>query len=846
MTIPTLSIDGGRVRLDLATRQLFVAGEPARLGGRAFDVLVALVDRRDRVVSKQELLDLVWPGLFVEENNLQVHVMSVRKLLGPQAIATVSGRGYRFTLDVRPVDGPTPTAALHEAPVAVAVDRTDGLIGREALIAQVDALLVQSAHRLLTLTGPGGSGKTRLALRATASWTARRSDPAFVVSLAPLRDAGLLTATVATALGLEPHPAQTPAQQVRTYLQARRVLLLLDNLEHLPDVAAPIAGLLADCPMLQIIATSRLLLRVAGEVEVKVPPLDLPVGDSTAEIVAAPAVRLLVRRAAEAGHALPDTAQDWQAAAQVCRRLDGLPLAIELAAARLRTLTVSALAARLAHSLALLKGGAADSPARQQTLRATIAWSHDLLDASARRLFRRVGVFAGGWSLDAAEALDDDPAGTVDRLETLLDHHLIQRLDDLGGQPRYAMLETLREFAIECLEAAQEGVPVRRRHAEWMADLARREERLVLGVQRPAALLRLQAERHNLRAALDFARQDERGPALLVRLVAYLGWWWYFDDALREGESWVDPLLPGLGADTAPGLAARCWTNAARLAFYSGSIALAHERAARAAELAQRDGGAEVLAQALLIQALAANPTSTATANAVMERSHAQFMATGEPWDMALGTFYRGVLLYFLPGGDDQSAQFLNEARVRFEALGDPWGCSGPMIYLGLLAERRGDFDAGYRQAHAVVVAATAAGDRFREAAGLHLVARSAFRRGNVAEAAAHVSASIALSLRRGHEIDALLGARWLAFLCWRQGRHDTAARLFGAAPAVTGNSPLRLILGPRHEADCSEAQRAVEQELAVERWQMLTSEGRARGLERLLQEIAPSTATLA
>ena len=322
--------------------------------------------------------------------------------------------------------------------------------------------MLDAGHRVVTLTGPGGAGKTRVAQRLAAVLGVRQ--PCWFVMLAPARDMAQFWAAIAAALGVQESGATSLPELVRTWLAPRPALLVLDNLEHLAGAGEAVAALRAACPQIQLLATNRTLLRVVDEQVLRVPPL-----------AAVDAAALFVRRAAEAGRPLV-AADEQHVVPAICERLDGLPLAIELAASRLRVLSPFALASRLGQRLPLLKGGPTDSPVRQQTLRDTIAWSHDLLPLPVQALFRRLGVFVGGWSLEAAEALDDDPATTLDGLELLLEHNLVQRLDDVEGAPRYAMLETIREYAVDRLEAAAEAPARRDRHARYCLQLVQTAE----------------------------------------------------------------------------------------------------------------------------------------------------------------------------------------------------------------------------------------------------------------------------------------------------------------------------------------------------------------------------------
>jgi predicted ATPase/DNA-binding XRE family transcriptional regulator len=370
-------------------------------------------------------------------------------------------------LDLSAADRPAIIAAARRppatAPRGAHADQLSGLpvpltslIGREADVAAVSALLTEPAVRLLTLTGPGGTGKTRLALAVAERLASAFLDGVIFVPLASLGDSSLVASAMAHQLGVREAAGQTLAEALTAHLRDKRMLLVLDNFEHLRPAAPLVTELRAGCRSLKFLVTSRVRLRLSGEREVPVPPLALPSAGSALapdELAIVPAVQLFVARAQDIKADFALTDENAPAVADICLRLDGLPLALELAAARVKILSPATLLVRLDRLLPLLTGGAQDLPDRQQTLRNTIAWSHDLLGEEERILFRRLGVFAGGWTLQAAEAVANDNGGVdvFEGLTSLVDNSLVRQGDEAGDEPRFTMLETIREFALDQL-----------------------------------------------------------------------------------------------------------------------------------------------------------------------------------------------------------------------------------------------------------------------------------------------------------------------------------------------------------------------------------------------------------
>ncbi len=477
----------GRAEVRPMRRELTVEGAPVRIGDRAFDLLLALIERRGELVTKDELLARVWPGLVVEDINLSVQVSALRKALGAErdSLKTISGRGYRFVAEVEVVapEAGGPMAAP-TGPAAGAGERTNlpalnsDLIGRDADVREVLALVAD--RRLVTLSGTGGIGKTRLGLEVARQLLPRFTDGAWLAELGPLSDPALVPVTVATVLGIQVAGGSVSAERVAAALGPRQVLLVLDNCEHLIEAAATmVEALLRASPVVCVIATSREPLRAEGECVYQVPPLAVPAGDAGRDddAMSHGAVQLFVARARAAQlHFTPDRF-DPSVAAAICRRLDGIPLAIELAAARAAALGVEGLAARLDDRFRLLTDGRRTALPRQQTLRATLDWSHDLLPVTERVLLRRLAIFAGTFALDAATEVvgsgELSPGDVVDSIVNLVSKSLVAA--DVGGTvAQYRLLETTRAYALEKLQAAGEYDAFARRHAEYYRDLFER------------------------------------------------------------------------------------------------------------------------------------------------------------------------------------------------------------------------------------------------------------------------------------------------------------------------------------------------------------------------------------
>lgn len=585
------------------------------------------------------------------------------------------------------------------------------LIGREAEVAAVCSALQKSELRLLTLTGAGGTGKTRLALQVAAELADKFADGVYFVSLAPVRDAALVLSTIVQALGLKSLRDQSDADLLSAYLYEKSALLILDNFEQALPATKAIAELLKFTAAVKILVTSRTLLHLSGEHEFVVPPLALPDLTLTADLATlaeVPAVRLFVQRAQAVRADFRLTVENSQSVAEICARLDGLPLAIELAAARCKVLSPAAILARLTGAmggaLGLLAGGVQDLPARQQTIRQTIEWSYNLLSAREQILFRRLGIFVGGCTLEAIQALGETlqaetlprlpsspPFSALDAALALVDQSVLRQTETPEGEPRFFMSETLREYALESLGACQELERMRREHAVYFLGWLEALEPKLHGVEQETCLQGLDADYNNLRAALTWSCAS--APEMALRMAAVLWEFWLARGYLSEGRAWLTDILER--SSTSPALPARiraqALNGAGLLASVQGDQPAAkvylEESLRLFRELEDQMGEAWVLNH--LGQTLNLSGQQ-AQAGPVFEASLQLFRAQGDRLHSAWVLINLGEAS-LQDGQSDRAQQLLSEASQLFSALNHKRGMAAAIDRLARLALVRGE-----------------------------------------------------------------------------------------------------------------------------------------------------------
>jgi non-specific serine/threonine protein kinase len=577
------------------------------------------------------------------------------------------------------------------------------LVGREAESAALFVLLCQPHVRLVTLTGLGGVGKTRLALAVAERLADEFRDGVAFVSLQTIVDPNLVVSVIAQCLNIRETADQSLHDTIMATLQHQEMLLVLDNFEQVLPAATVVADLLAACPGLTVLVTSRSLLRLSGERAVDVDPLELPDLQqlpSFAEFEQIDSVRLFVSHARQARSNFALTPPNAHDVAAICTRLDGLPLAIELAAARVRILSLPALLERLEQRLSVLTAGPRDVPSRQQTMRAAIAWSYDLLSPDAQRLYRHLSVFVGGWTLEAAEAFYDRPLDVLDGLSALIDHSLVAQTEAPDGTPRYAMLETIREFGLEQLAERDDINAVRRRHAEYIFASFEHAERGLVGPDAAGWVARSEIEAGNLRTALTWAVEHDADIAL--RVIQAIGSCWETLGYYREARRWCDLALASRQPAT-PSLRAYTLFLAGFLATSQGDFAAGRGYSEEGFALYQSIGDTRGAAWCLYGMGRAAM-WSADLANAA-ELYEATVNAARDVDDRLLRSALGNLgAVHVLQRRDEEAERCLTEAIERADAAHHIVGLGYIIPEHALLALRQGDLAAATDRLDAALV----------------------------------------------------------------------------------------------------------------------------------------------
>jgi predicted ATPase/DNA-binding winged helix-turn-helix (wHTH) protein len=822
---------------------VFKAGEEIKLRPKVYETLKYLVEHPGRLIGKQELMQAVWPEAFVTDDSLVQCTLELRRALGDrsqQLLKTVPRRGYLFTSEVtrrapKPDHFPTTDSfdlsGDRESLANIAKKRHNlpiprtSLIGREQQVAEAAELLLREDVRLLSLTGPGGAGKTRLGV-ALASAVADRFSGFQFVGLASITQPALVATALADAFEIQQGASRTIPQLIGDRLQRwGPFLLLLDNFEQVLPAATVVAEILEACPSLKVLVTSRSCLRIYGEQEFPVTPL-------------APnsAIELFAQRAAAVWPDFAITSENASAVQEVCLRLDGLPLAIELAAARTKVLPPSAILDRLQSGLQLLTGGALDLPERQQTLRKTIDWSHDLLNEAERKLFRRFSVFVGGCTLEAAEAVcntsRDLGIDLFEGLSSLVDKNLVQRVDRAEAQPRFVMLETIREYALECLTDSGEQSAARRAHAAYCLVLAEEGNPELNPADRSRWLAQCDIEIDNFRFALDWLFQTldlDWGLRLCVALFRF----WDMREHLTEGRARLETVLRLAGADRP--------RERGRVSHFLGAIATAQ---------ADYPSAERFLEQGLsLYEALGDEPGIAASLNAlaISARDRGDYAAAQGNFErslacwrmlsdrLAIARCLHNLANVVKVRGDYARARWaLREATGIFEELGDRTGAAWTVNQLGDIVREQGDLAAARGLYQRALSAFREAGDPWGSARSLTDLAYIDCEQGDHLAAQAACREALEIFAGLGHRRGIARAVEGSACLALAQGHAGRALKLAAAAAHLR-----QLISAPLHQAEQSKLDQMLQpawQSLGEAEGKGAWTEGSAMSMERAIQ----------
>jgi predicted ATPase/class 3 adenylate cyclase len=672
----------------------------------------------------------------------------------------VPARIHQLVIDRLPSDFP-PLKSL-ETPTNLPLDLTS-FVGRERELEEIERLL--DSNRLLTLTGPGGSGKTRLALRTASEVLDRFPDGVFFVDLAPITEPDLVASVIASALRTGEQGPRSVIETLQIELRHRTALLVLDNFEQVIGAASTIATLLSAAPGIRFLVTSRGPLRIRGEQEFPVPPLDLPDPaelPSSEDLARFEALALFVERATAIDPHFALTEENASAVVEICRRLDGLPLAIELAASRLRLLSPAAMLERLDQTLPLLVGGSRDVPDRQRTLRGAIGWSYDLLSPEFAALFRRLCVFAGGFTIAAVEAVFD-PDGelgsdTMNGLEALVDAALLRpRPSAMGGDHRFDTLQTVRQFGLERLVEHDEAVVVRERHAEYFLALAEAADPGFRGPDLYERMGGTQLEHDNLRAALTWALETDQGE-IALRLVSALWRFWQMHGDLTAGRRWVGQALALPSAAARTRIRAKALIAAGSLAYWQG------------------------------------DPRATLTA---WEEGLAIFQELNDPAGVAEGT-YNMAFVVSLEGDVAKAAEMFRTSRAMFEELGDRRGVADSLFGLSIMSRLQGDLTTARTTAEEALRLHQELDDFFGMHGSMHVVGRAAAEMGDLDTARRVLLQTLDMEEQAGDRTGMALSLDNLVDQELRRGNAIRAMRLAGASEAIKegvgGQAPPELV----------------------------------------------------
>ncbi len=707
-------------------------------------------------------------------------------------------------------------------------------IGREREVEKVQHRLLHPDIRLLTLTGPGGVGKTRLGLEVARQVRHQFADGVCFVALAPISDPALVPSAIAQALGVKQGAGQSVTEALEQYLRERQLLLLLDNFERLLEAGPPIAQLLAACPRLKMLVTSRVILRLQREHVCEVPPLTLPAAGHQAspeQLGQYEGIRLFAERARASSSEFMITTENAPAVTELCRQLDGLPLAMELAAARVRLLPPDAMLARLGNRLALLTDGARDLPDRQRTLRATLDWSYDLLSVAERSLFARLAVFVGGWSLEAAEAVcnADDETEALHHMSALVNKSLVKQQADIQHEARFTMLETVREYALERLEESGELERLRRRHAAYFLKMAEEAELALQGPLQAAWLDRLETEHDNFRAALSWSLTSQGDTEMGMRLTGALSHFWYVRGHHSESRMRLQSALER--SSDAITARAKVLFGAGQLAWFQGELVRANtllkESLTLYRDLEDEAGAAYAL---LFLGRTAISQGDYGQGAALVEESLTLFHQQGNMWGSAWALIVLGAGA-LSEGSVDWAAATFEESLTLYKNLENMQGMALALIYLGRAAHMQGEVVRSNAILEESLALFKDLGDSRGVAEVLLELGRVARAQGNYMRSLKLCRESLDLSHKLGDKSYVAFCLTALAGVIQATGDARRAARLFGAAQGLLES--LGAVLDPSGSLEYSNDLAAVRNQLGESAFEEARAAGEAMTVDQ-------------
>jgi len=714
------------------------------------------------------------------------------------------------------------------------------LVGRVRELALAEQLLGRREIRLLTLTGPGGSGKTRLALEAARRY-GESFDAVYYVELASVTDPELVPNEIARALGIREAGATPADQRVIAHLRETKKLLVLDNFEQVVDAAHFVARILTHCPKVTILATSRFALRLQGETELPVPPLSLPAENDTLDpwtLLEHEAVAMFYQRVRAIKPDFELTPENVAAVVEICRRLDGLPLAIELTAPRIRVLSPAAILSRLDAKFPVLASGSADLPDRQKTMQQAIAWSYDLLEKLEALLFRRLAVFSGGCSLASLESLGDASADSegdaLQIVEALAAKNMIYQREDRHGEPRFYMLETVRDFARARLAEGGEEERILAAHAGFFTTLAEEAEPYLASGRRDFWVEKLEAELDNLRAVMRRALKGSVPPVFGIRVGGTLGWFWHLRGHLSEGRNWAASLLRLPQVSGRSRERAKILFPAGGLAWSQGEYQTSRELLTECSDIFQEVGDERGLVNAkAILSGAVASLGDYDSAVGLCRDTAALTRNNGDRWGLAFILLWYGDAVLVSSGKKKEALSMFRESLQLAEQLEDTWLRAEALNHLGVAEGMLGHIEAADGYFRESLEYHERTGDRWAIARGLTGQADAFLRQGDTGRAGTLYSRSLPIWEEMGNTPGRLACLSALARIAAADGEDVRAARLYGAAP-----EPLRVVGYLFLRGETGEYERSLERSrkrLGASAWGAEWRNGRSMSAAELL-----------